>query len=641
MEPLPEKAYALMAILAPMPEESAHRGHIRTILWADSNRDKATANLRQLIARIHRIEARIGLQLILCEGESISLNAGPDLVLDYSEFLSGLPAPGEGGSVQNRCERMLRLWQGTLLEGIAFGEAAVDEWLEGRRDQMRQDFLEAGCALLGESAAPVDFDAQWRLATRMLEIDAASEPAYRAMMRICMRRGDRGWALRIFNRCRRILAAELGVEPDGETQRLAAELRDPVRTKEWSSLRRDEPPNAARRRSYAQPAHDIPVVTVLPPVGMILDKTADVLAKGFAEELTVGLARFRRFSIVASQTGNPVVADGASFEKALNILDIDYSVIVSLMPTKHGHRFGVRLNDVSSAGVLWATHIDVAPAGPNDEFESAIGRTVRSIMDVIDASELSGSVSAEESRAYRKCLEGRRLLYSSSLPSIHRARKMFKEALGQLPDYVPAMIGVSRTLSKEWLVRGMVEDDLLRQSLALALRASELDPLDSLARRQLGYVNLYMRNSEESLRSYEEAIRLNPHDPDILTDYADALAHSGDPAHGLAVCQRAIDLDPTPREDYAWTLGSIFYQMGEYQAALAALRPMEDSAATARLLSACAAQLREVELARRHSRTFRGAYPKFDIDNIRNIVPNRRREDTEHLIDGLRLAGLG
>src|SRR4029078_12815981 len=97
-------------------------------------------------------------------------------------------------------------------------------------------------------------------------------------------------------------------------------------------------------------------------------------------------------------------------------------------------------------------------------------------------------------------------------------------------------------------------------------------------------------------------VALNPHDADILEGYADSLAHSGDPKQGLNLFNRAVELNPIPPDEYAWTLGSIYYQLGDYRAALQALRPVEDSPATARLLAACNAQPGDLGFARHYTR---------------------------------------
>src|SRR3569833_1205221 len=70
---LPEKAYVLFAVVAASEGRRATRSHIRTILWADSDREKANASLRQLIARIHRAEQAFGVVLLAMAGETLAL----------------------------------------------------------------------------------------------------------------------------------------------------------------------------------------------------------------------------------------------------------------------------------------------------------------------------------------------------------------------------------------------------------------------------------------------------------------------------------------------------------------------------------------------------------------------------------------
>ena len=43
-------------------------------------------------------------------------------------------------------------------------------------------------------------------------------------MRVHQRAGDRGEALRVFERCRKLLAEELGVEPSSETEGVYLEI---------------------------------------------------------------------------------------------------------------------------------------------------------------------------------------------------------------------------------------------------------------------------------------------------------------------------------------------------------------------------------------------------------------------------------
>lgn len=637
-QPLPDKAFVLLAILAASEHKSASRSQIRSILWGDFDREKANANLRQLIARILKIGQKFDLVLLDIRGDSVSINEKA-CTADYGAFMSLQRGGIDARPAVQRCETLLSLWTGRLLDGFGFDEAAVDEWLEANREEMRDRFVDAAREALDAAIDPESADAAWRLALKVIDADRTEEAAYRAMMRICAARGDRGFALRIFNRCKRTLATELGVPPSAQTMDLAVALRH--RDAELPEEPVIQPvARAAETRPAEKAERQIPVVLILPPISVVSDEATRTMALGFVEDLTIGLSRFRRFAVVAAHSGLSVAFGSRSVPEAMAVLDVDYAVSTSLMPATHGHRFGVRLTDVSNSEVLWATETDFTFATLGGTFERVTGLILRSMVNAIDEAEIKAPVPAPEFTAYRNLLEGRRLLHGSDLQSIRRARRMFKEALVQVPNYSAAVVGLARTMTYEWVVRGMVENDLLKESVELASKAAALDPHDGRALRERGYANLYLRRHDESLQDFSQAVALNPHDADILEGYADSLAHSGDPRQGLNLFNKAIELNPIPPDEYPWTLGSIYYQLGDYRAALQALRPVEDSPATARLLAACAAQLGELELARHYSRVVRSVYPDFQTDRVRAIVPNRNPEDTEHLIEGLKRAGL-
>jgi DNA-binding SARP family transcriptional activator/Tfp pilus assembly protein PilF len=627
---LPEKAYVLFAILAAAEGRSALRTHVRTILWADSDREKAHASLRQLIARIHRAEQSFGVTLLSMEGEALGLT--PGCRVDYAEFLTTVDADA---AIAVPSMVLKDLWRGALLDGVTFGEAAIDEWLAERREQMRRRFIEAARRVLEAELPLQQSDAQWQLAEKILAIDETEEAAYRGMMRICIARGDRASALRLFNRCRRVLEEELGVAPDPKTLALAERVRDADAPRPSATSGGRKSPAATRI-----PDRHVPAVMVLPPMGTILDPAFATLAAGLAEDITVGLTRFRRFSVIASPTPGMMTLKERCQEIGLSVFDIDYTVALSLMPAAHGYRLAVRLTDAGNSEVLWGANPEFTTATVGDTFDRLIRLTVRTLVDVIDTRQARGAMTAENVSAYALCAQGRRLLHKADLQAIRRAKKLFKQALAQFPDYPPAIVGIARASSEEWLVRGMAEYDLLRESIVLARRAMELDPLDGRAMRERGRVSLYLRRYDESLEAFDIALGLNPDDADILSDYADALAHCGEPQRGLPFSRKAMELNPTQPDDYVWTLGSVHFQRGEYQSALDVLRPMDGSPAIARLLSACAARVGDRDSARRYSQMVRETYPRFEAASVRDIVPNRNPADTEHLVDSLRLAGL-
>src|SRR3954468_10667715 len=110
-QPLPEKAFVLLAILAAAESKTASRSQIRSILWGDFDREKANANLRQLIARIQKIGQKFDLALLDVRGDSLGINEAACTV-DYGVFLSFRRGDIGGFTPERQCETLLALWTG-------------------------------------------------------------------------------------------------------------------------------------------------------------------------------------------------------------------------------------------------------------------------------------------------------------------------------------------------------------------------------------------------------------------------------------------------------------------------------------------------------------------------------------------------
>lgn len=63
-----------------------------------------------------------------------------------------------------------------------------------------------------------------QLASEAIAIEPYREAGYRWLMRAHAAAGNRSEALRVFDRCRRFLADELGVDPSEQTQAVYLEL---------------------------------------------------------------------------------------------------------------------------------------------------------------------------------------------------------------------------------------------------------------------------------------------------------------------------------------------------------------------------------------------------------------------------------
>ena len=122
-------------------------------------------------------------------------------------------------SARSLAKRILDLYQGPFL-----GDRSEQPWALGARERLRTRFLRA-ISSLGDY---FEHTGQWRRAAdlyeRGLESDPLAESLYRHLMRCYEQQGRPGEAIEIFNRCRRVLKAELDVEPSEETRDLYGRL---------------------------------------------------------------------------------------------------------------------------------------------------------------------------------------------------------------------------------------------------------------------------------------------------------------------------------------------------------------------------------------------------------------------------------
>jgi WD40 repeat protein/DNA-binding SARP family transcriptional activator len=125
-----------------------------------------------------------------------------------------------------RLTQAVDLYRDELLAGFGLDDApAFEEWLLLQREQLHQQALMALDSLVTAYETQGDDLLAHRYASRQLALDPYREAAHRQLMRILARRGLQSEALAQYERCRRLLGQELGMEPTAETIALAEQIR--------------------------------------------------------------------------------------------------------------------------------------------------------------------------------------------------------------------------------------------------------------------------------------------------------------------------------------------------------------------------------------------------------------------------------
>lgn len=621
--PLPEKSYFLLAMLAAEANLELDRETVRRQLWQSELPEKRAGSLRQLLSRIEQSIPADLPPLLAATRTHIGLADGWEV--DVHILKQKGPLAPEDSNMLN----------GELLEGAKSPTQGAEDWLTFERQRI-DEWRSVHLTRLIETSQDRSDDEQVALARRLLELDPASETAYRALMRLYVRMNDPAAARQAYLKCKSQLKDDFDTEPEESTTALAREL----------GLVPAAQAAAAERPSALGGLADAlgqPRIIILPPESIFTDPLMERVGRALLEDVTIGLSQQRGFKVIAAHTSLEILSRSADPARAVPgplDLSFDYAVYVTIQGRDEDVYATCRLTRTTTSEVIWALELPLVMQKISESFAHLTRRIVSTLADTIERHELSMPIGDAPPSAYRLYLEGKRLIAQTDLQHLRQARKWFKSSLNRYEHFSAAHAGVSRALGMEWLIRGMQDTDLLDEANGAARLAQQSDPNSGRAFRELGFVALYRRRFDESLEYFQQAQDLNPNDADILADYADALCHYGDFDKALDLNKAAFKLNPLPPDYYYWNRGGIHFDRGEYQQTIEALEPVKSKQATARLLAAAHAMAGDVKKAGTYAGVVLENFPDFRSEDIRHFVPDRDPRYTETLIHGLQLAGL-
>ncbi|MDP9372641.1 MAG: SARP family transcriptional regulator, partial [Chloroflexota bacterium] len=210
------KAPALLAYLA-VTGRPHSREALAGLLWGEGAEDDARASLRVALSNLRRL---VGAHLTITR-ETIAFNGAAPCWLDVAVFLDQLHAPDAA-----RLRAAVDLYRGDFLAGFTVPDApAFEEWVVGQRERLRHLALQALHTLAVGHTARWEWAAGIDVLTRLFALDPWREDAHRQLMTLLALSGQRDAALAQYRTCRRLLAGELGVEPEAETAALAEQIR--------------------------------------------------------------------------------------------------------------------------------------------------------------------------------------------------------------------------------------------------------------------------------------------------------------------------------------------------------------------------------------------------------------------------------
>ncbi len=373
------------------------------------------------------------------------------------------------------------------------------------------------------------------------------------------------------------------------------------------------------------------------------------LAEGLAEEIVTGLSRFSYLRVIArgstSQYGNMAV-DVRAVGKDLGAR---YVIDGSLRQAGAALRVSVQLVDTATGAHLWADTYN-RPFVPEEIFalqDELVPRIVSTVADVHGVLPRSMTEAArtrppDQLSPYEAVLRSFGYFERVTAEDLAASRSGLELAVRQAPSYADAWAMLAVLCVQDHAQGFGLDVDALANGLTAARRAVEVAPSSHLAHFSLAQALFFQKDLPSFRNAAERAATLNPMDGNSIAFLGELLTYAGDPERGLALAERAKQLNPHHPGWYWYANFYDAYRRGDDRGALGfALKVNMPGHWSMQYMKAAAfGQLGERDAARQALQDLITLRPEFAATLRSDLEKWWDRDYRERLIDGLRKAGL-
>jgi adenylate cyclase len=398
---------------------------------------------------------------------------------------------------------------------------------------------------------------------------------------------------------------------------------------------------------------DRPSIAVLAFTNFGGDPQQEYLSDGITEDIITELSRFSELLVIARNSTFQYKGKAADVRQVGRELGVRYVLEGSVQRASDRIRISAQLIDTITGAHRWAERYD---RKLEDVFtlQVELARTIVAILAAyVNKAEAERTLTKPPATwqaydYYMRAADTFSSFWSSfNVEQLYETRRLLEHSLFLDPTYARAYGMLSHTYIFAW-TQAMDGDFLspavLARAYELARKAVQLDPNLPQARANLGRTLTWKRQSDAAIAQFEKAVALNPNFTD--TGFAAALIYAGEPARAIEVNKTHMRLDPFCMPLVPGWLGLAYYMLRRYSEAVPPLRESLSRAPNHRAghlwLAATYAQLGLLGEARAQAAEVLRIWPNYTIECSQTQLSGvfKDAQDSEHLLDGFRRAGL-
>ena len=391
---------------------------------------------------------------------------------------------------------------------------------------------------------------------------------------------------------------------------------------------------------------DRPSLAVLPFTNMSGDPEQEYFADGITEDIITDCSKISGLFVIARNST-------FSFKKQnVDIKDVGAKLgvrhVLEGSVRRHGMRvrINVQLIDAESGGHVWADRYD-------RELEDIFlvqDEVTRKIVQTLEV-RLTGNEEARRhdrgkvnGEAYDYLIRAKSCIVQFTESALIETRDMLEHALAIDPGMAQAYayLAIARGVEYANAWNGRTADDL-EENLALARKASEIDPSEPMAHHALSNALMWLRRLDEAEHAARRSVALDPNSAQSQGTLGLILDFSGRHEEAVELLGRALRLDP---EFSLWrhAQGRAQFALGRYAEAESSFKRrlihMPGSDVTRAYLASLYGHTGRHDEAGRVWRELMALHPKYAIELTLRVLPYSSPAPLEQFVTGLRKAGL-
>jgi adenylate cyclase len=336
----------------------------------------------------------------------------------------------------------------------------------------------------------------------------------------------------------------------------------------WQFYMRRPSMEAASVEKMAFPLPEKPSIAVLPFENLSGDPEQEYIADGITENIITALSYIPEIFVIARNSTFTYKGKAVKAQEVAEDLGVRYILEGSVQRVGDRVRIMAQLIDAASGRHLWANRYDRDLQdlfALQDEITLKIVFALQVKLPVGEQTRFASKIRPTF-EAWSYYVRGSGHMMRHTKADNAKARELFERAANLDPEFASVFIWLGWTHFDDahhgWSKSR--EESLLR-AVELAEKAQALDDSDPMIHALWGAIYLRQRRYDQAIAEGEKSVALGPNQALPHFMLAMFLHHTDRHKEALQLVRKAMRLDPYYPFTYLELLGSVYFQMGEYE----------------------------------------------------------------------------